>query len=536
MTFKRKVILSIALAIIVSLPGALISFWSIQGATELISSILMVQERLHILEKFQTVLSDFERGHKYYMLMGEASYLEPYSQAEASFNDIGRKFIALKFPGQVKAQSISSESSADADLAHDSRINQIVKLKDQWIQKSSVPQMMARKKFDRGMLDSNQFVATMKSFDDKKQFDAMSLLIQDLKTEESTELARVEAESSRQARIAKWSSLASTLIFLLSFLVVFQLVIRSSRNVENLVSNLDGVIQNASDSNHKIRSISLQLSAVIEQQAAALQATSATATELASTVEKNSSYVSTSKDMSEKGSTAAMEGNTKAQEMLQTVEQMKSDVGQQLTRLLDAFARIEQFVNRVQAIKEKTKIINEIVFQTKLLSFNAAVEAARAGEHGRGFAVVADEVGRLSKVSGESAVEIETTLQEAIEYTVGVVSEARSSVGNFERIMSTNLKNVLGACNFNVDAYARVRDLNSQLEKMMFELKNSSDEQKRKVDHIEGNFKSLTAANSETSEAAHSTSQVISEMNSAIANTEEVVNQLRSEFISSRAA
>jgi len=40
--------------------------------------------------------------------------------------------------------------------------------------------------------------------------------------------------------------------------------------------------------------------------------------------------------------------------------------------------------------------MNDIVFQTKLLSFNASVEAARAGIHGKGFAVVADEVGNLA--------------------------------------------------------------------------------------------------------------------------------------------
>jgi len=43
----------------------------------------------------------------------------------------------------------------------------------------------------------------------------------------------------------------------------------------------------------------------------------------------------------------------------------------------------------IETINQKTRVINDIVFQTKLLSFNASVEAARAGEHGKGFAVEA---------------------------------------------------------------------------------------------------------------------------------------------------
>lgn len=55
-------------------------------------------------------------------------------------------------------------------------------------------------------------------------------------------------------------------------------------------------------------------------------------------------------------------------------------------------------------------MINEIVFQTKLLSFNATVEAARAGENGKGFSVVAVEIGKLEQISGNAAKEISELL------------------------------------------------------------------------------------------------------------------------------
>ncbi len=74
---------------------------------------------------------------------------------------------------------------------------------------------------------------------------------------------------------------------------------------------------------------------------------------------------------------------------------------------------MEQINTNVNAITESISIIDQISFQTNILSLNAAVEAATAGEAGKGFAVVAGEVRNLATRSAEAAKEIKELVQSA---------------------------------------------------------------------------------------------------------------------------
>ena len=74
---------------------------------------------------------------------------------------------------------------------------------------------------------------------------------------------------------------------------------------------------------------------------------------------------------------------------------------------------MQEINNQVQDINDAIAVIDQIAFQTNILSLNAAVEAATAGEAGRGFAVVAQEVRNLASRSADAAKEIKNIVEQA---------------------------------------------------------------------------------------------------------------------------
>jgi methyl-accepting chemotaxis protein len=89
--------------------------------------------------------------------------------------------------------------------------------------------------------------------------------------------------------------------------------------------------------------------------------------------------------------------------------------GQEMSNQTDK--AMDEIKEQVQSINEAITVIDQIAFQTNILSLNAAVEAATAGEAGKGFAVVAGEVRNLANRSAEAAKDIKAIVENATEKT-----------------------------------------------------------------------------------------------------------------------
>ncbi|QKF67860.1 MCP-domain signal transduction protein [Arcobacter venerupis] len=102
-----------------------------------------------------------------------------------------------------------------------------------------------------------------------------------------------------------------------------------------------------------------------------------------------------------------------AQKMSQLGNIVKDAVNDGQNLASQTATSMDEINQEVTSINEAIIIIDQIAFQTNILSLNAAVEAATAGEAGRGFAVVAAEVRNLANRSADAAKEIKNIVQKA---------------------------------------------------------------------------------------------------------------------------
>jgi len=190
----------------------------------------------------------------------------------------------------------------------------------------------------------------------------------------------------------------------------------------------------------QVTNASLELTESAHDQAVMLQQTASSLDEISGMCNRNSDNSETSKNLAVVCKSKMENGIDVVRNMGSSIEKISlssEKVRGQMNHSNEKFTGLSEIIKEVA---EKTKVINDIVFQTKLLSFNASVEAARAGEHGKGFSVVAEEVGNLAAMSGAAADEIFSMLGKSIEQVDEIVSETKLKMESALQEVGENVK------------------------------------------------------------------------------------------------
>ena len=223
-----------------------------------------------------------------------------------------------------------------------------------------------------------------------------------------------------------------------------------------LLESLKHIQEDMNKTLQEVHASSVQVLSSAEQVNTGAQSLSQGATEQASSIEElsaNMQDISQSIQASTKtaGDAYKLQGEAGVA-VLQSNEKME-----EMRKAMDDITAKSNEISKI------IKTIDDIAFQTNILSLNAAIEAARAGAAGKGFAVVADEVGNLAQKSAKAAQNtgllIEETI-EAVEKGAKITEETAESLNSvsksteevntlIEKISSASSKDLEGITSLN---------------------------------------------------------------------------------------
>lgn len=340
------------------------------------------------------------------------------------------------------------------------------------------------------------------------------------------------SEISKDEAFASISGLKTFLITfgLITVFVVAGISIVFSGTLANKISEISSMLLDSSrkvaHSSEGISVSSVELSEAATEQAASLQETVASVDEISSMVQRNADGASESANVSAKSTQAANRGKDTVRSMIKSMNDIAASNDEIASEMKKNTDDIVKIVNVISQIGEKTQVINDIVFQTKLLSFNASVEAARAGEHGKGFAVVAEEVGNLASMSGKAALEITGMLDSSISEVTKIVETTKKKMEVLTSSSQSKIDQGTKTAKECEEALDEILTNVNSANAMVKEIATASDEQSTGIQEITRAMQQLDQATHQNSMVAQESSEMSITLKSQADRLNDLVHDL----------
>jgi methyl-accepting chemotaxis protein len=346
---------------------------------------------------------------------------------------------------------------------------------------------------------------------------------------------RRRTQTQKDARFGDWVLILFSFSGCAANVVGGYIFVRSlSRRLERIATYLDQEAAAVSQAAGSISQTSFQISSGATEQASSLSETAASMNEITAMVARSSNNARVSREAMVESRRVADEGRQIMQHLLQAIDAIHQANQNIMKEVAQSNQNISEIINIIETIRDKAKVINDIVFQTKLLSFNASVESARAGEHGKGFAVVAEEVGSLAQLSGTAARDITALLSESVERVRTTITVTQESVGNLIGLGSERIQSSLQVADRAHQALEAVVRNVKVMEEHIQEIANSADEQSRGIAEVNSAVHQLDTvvhinsnAAEESSHAALKLKEQATSLYQLIADLKEVVTGQR---------
>lgn len=233
---------------------------------------------------------------------------------------------------------------------------------------------------------------------------------------------------TKQLNMISWTTVIAG--FLLSSIMAWIFSLFLSLKLSNISEAMSQGAGSVTQTSQLLSSISEKLSSASTEQASAMQQTAATTDHLSTTIKMNAENSKTSQELAKEARHQAENGQQLAITLVTKMSEIQNSNKEISEQINNSNKEMSNIVSVIKQIASKTTVINDIVFQTRLLSFNALVEAARAGEHGKGFAVVAEEVGKLASMSGEASKEISGMLSQSTSTVENLINQSKMKIHN----------------------------------------------------------------------------------------------------------